>query len=199
MASIGNFMVDNRLFPRSPGHSLLFTDKEVKKLQEKGYHVSRYQVPGHMGETNPSCGGKESAKATGTLDKKCSKHSSPTKACPESEDKASKHQKDKEDSKSPHKCTGSPTHRSSARRGEKEPCLEKPIQTFKVSSLSYQLHDTDNLFSFSGPVDTSTPSKVRRVGAASGPYPVTGNTHLLPVSQGRQYLCLPQWLCVPSH
>ena len=80
--------------------------------------------------------------------------------CPETEDKAGKHQKDKEGNKSPCKHTGSLTCRSSTMRGEKEPHLEKPIQTFKASSLSHQVNDTDDLFSFSGPTDTSTPSKV---------------------------------------
>ena len=47
------------------------------------------------------------------------------------------------DSKSPCKCTGSPAHGLPTTQGEKEPCLENPVQTFKASFLSHQLNDTD--------------------------------------------------------
>ena len=33
MASIGDFMLDGKLFPRSPGDSLLYNDKEITELQ----------------------------------------------------------------------------------------------------------------------------------------------------------------------
>ena len=107
------------------------------------------------------------AKATGSLDKKSTKCSPPTKVHQESEDKdrsgskyrESKHRKDKEDSKSPHKCTRSLVQGSSTMRGEKEPHLEDPPQTFNTSSHSHQLSDMDDPFSLSGPADTSTPRK----------------------------------------
>ena len=91
----------------------------------------------------------------GCPDKKHPKCSPPAKVHQESEDKdhsgskhwESKHQKDKEDSKSP--CTW----------GEKEHYLEDPPWTFKASSLNHQLNETDDLFSLSGPMNTSTPSK----------------------------------------
>ena len=72
----------------------------------------------------------------------------------------SKHQKDKENSKSPRKCTGFPVHGLSTTWGEKESHLEDPPQSFKASALIHQLNETDDFFSLSGPADTSTTSKV---------------------------------------
>ena len=65
------------------------------KLQERGYQVARYQLPleafqppWHMeDEANPIGSGKESSKVTGTLDKKHTNCSTPTKVHSESEDK----------------------------------------------------------------------------------------------------------------
>ena len=120
MVSVGDFMLEDNIFPGSPGDSLLSTDTELDRLQRRGYQVAKHrppakasQPPQHAGEGNSStCEGKELAKAASHPDKKssCTKCSPPTKVCQESHEKdhsASKHQeksqKDKEDSKSLHK------------------------------------------------------------------------------------------------
>ena len=127
MVSVGDFALEDNIFPGTPGDSLLYTCKELDKLHRKGYQVAKHwllalpaetsQPPRHSGEGNNSaCKGRELAKVAGSPDKMFShtQCSPPTKVCQESHDKersTSKHQeksrKDKEDSKSPHKCTGS--------------------------------------------------------------------------------------------
>ena len=42
MVSIGDFTLEDKIFPGSPGDSLLYTDTEVVKLQER---ISGCQVP----------------------------------------------------------------------------------------------------------------------------------------------------------
>ena len=71
-----------------------------------------------------------------------------------------KSQKDKENSKSPCKCTVSPAQGSSTAQAEKEPHLEEPPQVFHTSSQSHQLSKSDEHLSLSGPADALTPSKM---------------------------------------
>ena len=42
MVSVRDFMLEDKIFPGSPGKSLLYTDTEVEKLREKGYQVVRH-------------------------------------------------------------------------------------------------------------------------------------------------------------
>ena len=37
MVSVGDFTLEDNIFPRTPGDSLLYTSKELDKLQRKGY------------------------------------------------------------------------------------------------------------------------------------------------------------------
>ena len=108
-------------------------------------------------------------KATGSLGRKssCYKCSPPLKECHGSHDKdshssSSKHwdkpRKDKENSKSPHKCTASPAQGSSTMWTEKEPHLEEPPVAFNASSRSHHLSESDQQLSFC-PTSASTPSK----------------------------------------
>ena len=179
MVSVEDFTLEDNIFPRTPGDSLLYTSKELDKLQRKGYQVAKHWPPALPAETSqpPWCSGegnnsthkgREPAKAAGSPDKKSShtQCSLSTKVRQDSHNKdcsISKHQeksqKDKEDSKSLHKHTGSLVQGSSTTGAEKEPCLENPPLTFNTSSQSHQFNEMDDLLSLSSPADTSTPSK----------------------------------------
>ena len=99
MVSVGDFALEDNIFPGSPGDSLLYTHDELDKLQKKGYQVAKHrppappakisQPPWCSGEGHSStCEGGESAKVAGPLDKKSShtKCSPSTKVCQEAHD-----------------------------------------------------------------------------------------------------------------
>ena len=133
MVPVGDFALEDNIFPGSPGDSLLYTHEELDKLWKKEYRIAKYQPPALPTETSqpPRCSGeanssthegREPAKTAGSPNKKssCSKHSPPTKVRHETCDKESseskhqeKSQKDKKDSKSPCKYTGSSAQGSS--------------------------------------------------------------------------------------
>ena len=108
MVLVGDFTLEDNIFPGTPGDSLLYTSKELDKLQRKGYQVAKHwlpalpaetsQPPRHSGEGNNSTHkGREPAKVAGSPDNKssCTQHSPPTKVCQESHNKdcsASKYQ-----------------------------------------------------------------------------------------------------------
>ena len=109
-------------------------------------------------------------KATGLPGRKSSQHkcSPHLKEHHGSRDKdshssSSKHRdkphKDKENSKSPHKCPASPAQRSSTTWAEKEPQLEEPPMVFHTSSRSHHLSESDEQLFFSCLTSASTPSK----------------------------------------
>ena len=95
MVFIGDFTLEDKIFPGSSGDSLLYTDTEVETLWETGYQVARHRPPGNPSQpprlvgdgTNSTHVSKESSKATVSLDKKCTKCSPPTNVRQESEDK----------------------------------------------------------------------------------------------------------------
>ena len=179
MVLVGDFALEDNIFPGTPGDSLLYTSKELDKLRRKGYQVAKHRLPALPAETSqpPQCSGegnnsthkgRELAKVADSPDKKssCPQCSPPTKVCQESHDKdrsTSKHQeksqKDKEDSRSLHKHMGSLVQESCITQVEKEPHLENPPLTFNTSSQSHQFNEMDDLLSLSGPADMSTPSK----------------------------------------
>ena len=185
MVSVGDLALEDNIFPGTPGDSLLYTSKKLDKLQRKGYQVAKNQLPAlpaettqppwHSGEGNNSAHkGRELTKVVGSPDKKssCTQHSLSTKVCQESHDKdrsTSRHQeksqKDKEDSKCPHKHMGSLVQGSSTMQAEKEPHLENPPPTFNASSQSHQFNEMDDLLSLSNPADMSTPSKAGMTGS----------------------------------
>ena len=127
MVLVGDFALEDNIFPRTPGDSLLYTSKELDKLQRKANQVAKHRLPAppagtsqppqHSGKGNNfTRKGREPAKAAGSPDKmsSCTQCSPPTKVHQESHNKdysVSKHleksQKDKGDSKSPCKHMGS--------------------------------------------------------------------------------------------
>ena len=132
-------------------------------------HEDKTSQLSHSSGEAPSSNRKNGGlpKATGSLGRKSShhKHSLTLKECHGSCDKdshssSSKHwdkpQKDKEDSKSPHKCLASPVQGSSTTWAEKEPHLEEHPVVFNASSRSHQLSKSDKQLSFSCPTSAST-------------------------------------------
>ena len=107
MVLVGDFALEDNIFPGTPGDSLLYTSKELDKLRRKGYQVAKHRLPAPPAETsqpprhseegnNSTHKGREPAKAVGSPDKKssCTQCSPPTKVCQESHNKdcnASKH------------------------------------------------------------------------------------------------------------
>ena len=159
LVPVGDFQLEDNIFPGTPGDSLLYTSKELMKLQKLRFQVTMHcpaqtLVVHHEDETSqlshssgevPSSTNKngDPLKATGSLGRKSShhKHSPPLKEHHGSHDKdwhssSSKHwekpRKDKEDSKSPCKCPASPAQGSSTKQAEKEPCLEGHPMVFNA-------------------------------------------------------------------
>ena len=135
LVPVGDFQLEDNIFPGTPSDSLLYTSKELMKLRKMRFQVTTHRptqtlAVRHEDETSqlshgsgevPSSTSKngDPPKATGSLGRKSSrcKLSLPSKECHGSRDKdshssSSKHQdkpcKDKENSKSPCKCTASP-------------------------------------------------------------------------------------------
>ena len=77
MASVRDFTLDDKLFPGSPGNSLLYNDKEIMELQRQGYQVSLHRAheddstPWHPDKTDPAFSDGDSSKTVGTLNRKC--------------------------------------------------------------------------------------------------------------------------------
>ena len=128
LVPVGDFQLEDNIFPETLGDSLLYTSEELMKLQKMKFQVTTHcpaqtLVVRHEDETSqlsrssgeaPSSTSKNGdlPKATSSLDRKslCHKCSPPLKECPGSCDKdshssSSKHwdksRKDKEDGKSP--------------------------------------------------------------------------------------------------
>ena len=186
LVPVGDFQLEDNIFPGTPSDSLLYTSEELTKLQKMKFQVTMHRpaqtlAVHHEDETSqlsqssgevPSSTSKNGdlPKATGSSDRKssCHKCSPPSKECHGSCDKdshspSSKHRdkshKDKEDSKSQCKCMASPAQRSSTTQAEKEPQLKEPPMVFHASSRSHHLSKSDEQLSFSCPTSASTPSK----------------------------------------
>ena len=151
------------------------------RFQVATYHPAQTLAVHHMDETSQlscSSGGAPSStskngdlpKATGSPGRKSSHHkcSPPSKEHhgyhnKNSHSSSAKHQekphKDKEDSKSPHKCLAFPVQGSSTTWAEKESCLKGHPVVFNASSRSHQLSESDEQLSFSNPTSASTLSK----------------------------------------
>ena len=93
MVPVGDFQLKDKIFPGSLGDSLLYTHKELDKLQKEVYQVAKHQPPVTPAETSQpphytveakssTSRDGEPPKSTGSPDKKSShaKHSPPTKA-----------------------------------------------------------------------------------------------------------------------
>ena len=177
LVPVGDFQLEDNIFPGTPGDSLLYTSEELAMhcpVQALTVcHEDETSQPSHSSGKAPSSTSKNGdlPKATGSPGRKssCHKCSLPLKehhgSCNnDSLRSSSKHRdkshKDKEDGKSPHKCPASPMQRSSTTWAEKEPCLEVPLMVFHASSRSHHLSESDKQLSFSGPTSTSTPSKI---------------------------------------
>ena len=140
LVPVGDFQLEDNIIPRTPGDSLLYTSKELTKLQKMRYQVATHcpaqalavhhedetSQPSHSSGEVPSSTNKNGIcpKPQVPLGRKssCHKHSPPSKEHhgslnKESLSSSSKHQdkscKDKEDGKFPHKCPTSPAQRSS--------------------------------------------------------------------------------------
>ena len=71
------FTLDDKLFPRSPGDSLLYNDKEITELQRWGYQVSWHwanrndSTPQHPDKIDPAPSDGDSSKTMGSPKRKC--------------------------------------------------------------------------------------------------------------------------------
>ena len=193
LVPVGDFQLEDNIFPGTPHDSLLYTSKELTKLQKMKFQVTTHhpvqtlavhhkdetsQLSRSSGEVPSSTSNNgDLPKATGSpgRESSCHKHSPPLKEHHGSHDKdslssSSKHQdkfcKDKEDSKSLCKCPASPVQRSSTTWAEKESCLEEPPMVFHTSSQSHHLSESDEQLSFTCLTSASTPSKT-----TGGPHP----------------------------
>ena len=76
MASVRDFTLDDKLFPRLPSNSLLFNDLEIMELQHRWYQVYQYQANKHdlvlqtSNDTDPAHGDRNSSKMMGTPKRK---------------------------------------------------------------------------------------------------------------------------------
>ena len=170
LVPVGDFQLEDNVFPGTPSDSLLCTSEELTKLQKMKFQVTMhspaqtlavhhedetYQLSHSSGEV-PSSTSKNGdlPKATGSLGRKSFHHkcSPPLEeyhgSCnKDSHSSSSKHRdkphKDEENGKSPHKCTASPVQGSSTMQAEKEPHLKEPPIAFNASSQSHHLSESD--------------------------------------------------------
>ena len=178
MVLAGDFALEDNIFPGTPGDSLLYTSKELDKLQRKGYQVAKHrppalpaetsQPPWHSGKGNNSTHkDREPAKVAGSPDKKssCTQCYHLPKYARSLMTRTALHPNTRKNPKRTRRTASPHASVRDLRCRDPPPCKQRrsPIwripPTFNASSQSHQFNKMDDLLSLSGPAEMSTPSK----------------------------------------